>query len=381
MQNSVNDHYRSFFEECIDLFHSENERLKVRYDSNKNYSEKDLSDLISNSSPDDFIYAPEWYSQISDELEKVWGGRSPKGQSDLNEAYKLLAIKVSERDGGPLYFEEKDIIYLTGKMCDVDDRCEAYCKHRFTFFRPDLGAMNIGDDKEKTLNLRIDDACLKYEALFGANIATFCHLLRSVCKPSVGMLSRIILSRSLLELVLHTYYISRRIHAISLKIISLSAEKSIEELNVFKNQFIKGLFGNSTLNINSESPKPYNILTCMQIIESDAEMECTYEEVEKTYGILSDFSHPKFAMRSSVIGLGPAPGDYFSYELSVDQAFTGDGRSAEVFHHLLNSINISIKIISRSFDLKESTRIKLNEKNLQYRTSLQFNQITDNPRS
>jgi len=161
---------------------------------------------------------------------------------------------------------------------------------------------------------------------------------------------------------MHTFYLSRRINDISSRIKDFPADKSIRELEIFRNQFVKGLFGNSTLNVDPDGPKPYNILTCMQILKSDSGWDFTFEEIEKIYGILSDFAHPNFAMRSSVVGLGPAPGDYFSYEVFIDQAFAGDSRSPEIFHHLLNAIEISVQLINGAYGLKEVTREALNKK-------------------
>lgn len=375
----MNKLYSRFRDDCLDLFKSESERLKIDFDAEKDYDKWQLSDIISGGERD-LDKAQDWYALVSTELKELWGSGDPKDQKDLNEGYKLIATLISNKKGGPLHFNESDIESTIKNIVRVDQRCSEYCDQHFTFYRPQYGGMVVGEGGKNTINLRIDDAYLKYEAFFGASLSTFCHLLRNVCNPEVGFLSRMILSRSLLEVAIHNLFIIRKLNGIAKRVEKFGIEKSITEIELFKKQFLKGMFGTKSPEMGEGTPDPYHVFKCMDSLKKANVGKITYDKLFKFYEHLCDYTHPNYLMRTVLCEIGPAKGDYFSYQVFIDKSFEGKEKAPKIFHYLLNAINISAEIIETAFTEKEETRLLLNTKNLENKETFSFNKATGRPR-
>lgn len=382
--NSINeepleDLYRNFNTYCIELFEAENERLKVEFDESKNYDKWEISTLISNAERD-IDKTQEWLKLASSKLKELWGGGDTEDQNAINEGYKLIATLISERKGGPLQFDKTDINDLTKEIEKLDKRCQEYCDNRFTFFRPQYGNIVVGEEGSNTINLRIDDAYLKYEAFFGASLSTFCHLLRNVCNSDNGFLSRMILSRSLIEVAIHNLFIIRKLNSIANRIEKVNADKAIEEIELFKNHFLKGMFGTKSPELPDGTPDPYHIFTCLDALKKKDANGITHDDLKEFYEHLCDFTHPNFLMRNVMCEIGPAQGDYFSYQVFIDKSFEGKERAPRIFHYLLTALRYSIELIKVSFDEKEQTRQLLNKKNLENKGQFHYNKTTGTKR-
>jgi len=375
----MKDIYIKFQEDCLNLFKEEQERLKIDFDPTKQYSLEELSDLISYTERD-HNKIQEWLKYAGDQLRELWQDGDPPNQEGINEGYKLLATKISERKGGPLHFDESNIESIAKKANQFDERCENYCNQRFTFYRPEFGNKIVGEDGNNTINLRIDDAYLKYEAFFGASLSTFCHLLRNVCKSEIGFLSRMILSRALIEVSIHNLFVIRKLNGISNRIEKIEPDKAIEEIELFKNHFLRGMFGTKSPETSDEFPDPYNIFTCMDGFKKEPLGELTHEKLLHFYEHLCDYTHPNYLMRNVLSEVGPAKGDYFSYEVFIDKTFEGKQKAPQIFHYLLQAIDISIEILEASFVTKEETRKLLDKKNVSNKEKYQSNWITGRAR-
>lgn len=355
-------HYEIFKTESQELIASELERFKVDFDDAKDYTKEELSDVIVRAEKDHQKLSG-WLKDAGDQLREFWKGGDPPNQKAINEGYHLIQKMISERKGTKPSLTIEKIEEISEFAFEIDQRIEKYCSHRFTYYRPQFGEMEISGAKENTLNLRINDSFLKYEAFFAASSATFIHLLRNTCNTSVGLLSRLILSRSLIESAIHNIFIILKLNGIANRIKAKQTETSIEEIELFNNQFLKGMYGSKSPIAGSDAPIPYNILTCLECFKKSPIDFFTYEFLIEFYGHLCDFTHPNYLMRYTLSSIKPARGDYFSYEVEIDKSFEGKSKAPQLIETLINTISYSLILIDRSFQLIEETRELLNTKN------------------
>lgn len=374
----MKEHYKTFKKESLELIASELERLRVEFDEDKEYSKDELSELIVRAEKDHQKLS-EWLKEAGDQLRELWNGGDPPDQKAINDGYHLIQKSISARKGSKPEITIEKVEEISEFAFDIDNRVEKYCGHRFTYYRPQFGGMEISRALENTLNLRINDSFLKYEAFFAASSATFLHLLRNTCSTSVGLLSRLILSRSLFETAIHNYFIIFKLNAIAIRIKTKQTEKSIEEIELFNNQFLKGMYGSKSPVVGPEAPIPYNILTCIECLKKNPIAFLTYEFANEFYGHLCDFTHPNYLMRYALSNVEPAKGDYFSYEIVIDKSFEGKSKAPQLIETLLNTIYYSLILINESFQMIEETRELLNNKNQETfgdDSNKKFNMIT-----
>lgn len=348
-------HYLNFKESVYTLFSEEKERLKVEFEEGRDYTEMELSSIISLAEKD-LDKAGEWYKEVSKDLRKLWKGEgSPADQNDINEAYKLIATKISIRKGGPLNFKLEDIDALIELLIDFDSEFDKLLKQRFTFLKNQFAPLIVGLDGDTTINLRIDNATSKCRSFFGSSLASFLHILRSCTNPEIGLLSRLMLSRALFEIAIHNIYITRKLKRITNQIKGRSNAEAIEKLELFNNHFLRGMFGTKSPETDETFPNPFNILTCIQEVEKENIGQFDYETLNYFYAHLCDYAHPNYLMRNLICEVGPAKGDYFSYEVFVDKDATGNFNASQIFHYLLQSLNISINIFKQSSEEMKTT--------------------------
>jgi len=359
----MEEHYIKFRDSLYELFNLEKERLKVEFEEGKNYTESELSDIISYAEKD-LYKASEWFQEVSKDLRELWNGESSAAnQDELNAAYKLIATKISIRKGGPLKFEPKEIDNLTKLIIEFDKEFSTVLKCRFTFLRSQFSSKVVGLDGDTTINLRIEDAISKCWSFFGSSLASFIHLLRNCSNSNTGLLSRLILSRALFEIAIHNIYITRKLKRITIQIEGITDDKSIEKLELFNNHFLSGMFGSKSPETDGNFPNPFNILTCIKEIQKESIGEYNFEIINEFYSHLCDYAHPNYLMRNSICEVGPAKGDAFSYEVFIDKEATGDFNANKIFHYLLQAINYSVEIFKTSFDEMNETFDKLKEIN------------------
>jgi len=359
----MQEYYNKFKESLHKLYNEEEERLKVQFEEDKNYTEFDLSDLISYAERD-IDKAGDWYQEVSKDLRELWNGEgSPADQEEINKAYKLIATKISNRKGGPLNFEVKEIDELIDLLIDFDQEFSKVLKYKFTFLKSQFATKVVGLDGDTTINLRIDNATSKCWSFFGSSLASFVHLLRNCCNAEIGLLSRLILSRALFEIAIHNIFITRKLERITNQIEGISDEEAIQKLELFNNHFLRGMFGTKSPETDGSFPNPFNILTCIQEIEKRNIGEFDYETINDFYSHLCDYAHPNYLMRNLICEVGPAKGDYFSHEVFVDKEATGDFNASKIFHYLLEAINYSTKILKTSYEEMNVTFSKLKEIN------------------
>jgi len=370
--------YKAFLQESQEFLKQEIERLSYEFDPKKDYTENDLLNLFYGERHKDLIGAQIWNQLVTKTLTKRWGSLNPPNQQGINIAYLDLLKLKSSRKGTLPNFNTKDLEHLFELIKKIDKFSLHYCSQKITFLQPQYGMINIGDN-EATLIIRIDDTYLKCETFFSASLATFTHLLRNICNPKGGILSRIILSRTLLEVSIHNLFIIRKLHGIVYRIRNKEIAKSIKELNLFANQFSKGMFGSKSPQIEDNSPIPYNIMSCFECLKKKPVEHITYEYTINLYDHLCDFAHPNYLMRNMLMDIEAARGDYFSYELLIDKSFEGRIKGGEFFECLIESIKSSIFIIKQASKEKEQIRIILNEKAKKYKkvyNEFSFNDVT-----
>jgi len=90
--------------------------------------------------------------------------------------------------------------------------------------------------------------------------------------------------------------------------------------------------------------------------------------------------HPNYLMRDVLCEIGSARGDYFSYQVFIDEDFKGNRKAPQIFHYSMSAIDISIRIIETAFEEKEETRQLLNAKNLENKDGFKFNGVTGRER-
>lgn len=370
----MKEHYSKFKDSVYALFSEEEERLKIEFDEGRDYTEIELSSIIGLGERD-LDKAEEWYQEVSEELRELWKGQgSPENQNDINEAYKLIATKISIRKGGPLKFGIKEIDELIESIVDFDDEFDKILNQRFTFLKNQFASKIVGLDGDTTINLRIDNATSKCRSFFGSSLASFLHILRSCTTSEIGLLSRLMLSRALFEIAIHNIYITRKLKRITDQIKDKSDAEAIEKLELFNNHFLRGMFGTKSPETDAAFPNPFNILTCIQEVEKENIGAFDYETLNNFYAHLCDYAHPNYLMRNLICEIGPAKGDYFSYEVFVDKEATGNFNASRMFHYLLQSLNYSIRIFKQSSEEMKITFTELqkinDEKGKAYREKL-----------
>jgi len=347
----MDKHYLNFKESVYALFSEEKERLKVEFEEGRDYTEMELSSIISSITlaEEDPDKAGEWIKEVLRELRELWKGEgSPADQNEINEAYKLIATKISIRKGGPINFKLEDIDALIELLIDFDSEFDKLLKQRFRFLKNQFASRIVGLDGDTTINLRINNATSKCWSFFGSSLASFLHMLRSCTNPEIGLLSRLMLSRALFEIAIHNIYIIRKLKRITNQIKGKSDAEAIEKLELFNNHFLRGMFGSKSPETGEAFPNPFNILTCIQEVEKENIGEFDFKTLNDFYSHLCDYAHPNYLMRNLICEVGPAKGDYFSYEVFVDKNATGNFNASRMFHYLLQSLNISIKTFKKS---------------------------------
>lgn len=367
--------YKKFETEALGLLVEEEQRLSLNFSFEKDYSEEELSDLIV-SVEKDIDKLAIWLDEVKWRLRALWNAGNPPNQEYLNTAYFMLSSVICERNGGPLDINQQRIKKLIKDISDLDDKCTSFCRRRFMFFKPRFGEKVV---PKNTINLRIDDTFLKFQAFFAASLSSFIHLSRNVCDSRSGFLSRMILARSLLEVAIHNLFVVRKLHKIAKGIGNENEGKSIESLERFRNVFYRGMFGTTSPLISGSDDKPFNILTCLQFLEKETIDNLPYITLSQTYEHLCDFTHPNLLMRNALSEVVSAKGDVFCDEVLIDIAHTGAEKSPQNLKYLIYALECCVVVMKTAF--LETTQIRklLNEKNLLNKENGQFNAVTSNP--
>lgn len=364
--------YENFKSDALSLLSQEAERLSLDFNFEKDYSKEELSELLV-SPEKDIEKLRIWLDEVKWRLRALWNGGDPPNQDALNTAYFMLSTLICERKGGPLAIDEQKIKALSVDLSDIDKRCAIFCRQRFTFYKPRYGEKVV---PKNTINLRIDDTFLKFRAFFAASISSFIHILRNVCDADVGFLSRMILSRSLLEVAIHNLFVVRKLHSIAKQIGNENENRSIEILERFRNVFYRGMFGTTSPLEPTSTDKPYNILTCLQFLEKEPINDLPYKKLSENYEHLCDFTHPNLLMRRSLSDIVSAKGDVFCDEVLIDITHKGKSKSPENLKHLVTSLECCVILMNTAFTEKAQLRQLLDEKSLSNKDEHHFNKVT-----
>ena len=377
----LNKIYEEFESDALSLYETETTRISLKFDPAANYTQDQLMDAMREFAGNDIESTGERYTHLSTILPDTVG-QNPT-QDELNKMYRLVQeeIQRQERDG-PLYGID-DIKRVANSAKELDEIISSYLSETFTFYKPRFSKIEFENDPGSSLNLLINDSYLKFECFIGTSLATLGHVLREVCNPRQGFLSRVILARTLFEIALHQLFLVRKLLSLTVRVKSKEIRTSYDEFLSFGNLFARGMYGSKSpyRQNHTNSADPYNIRTCIECLKNPAG-ELTIEEAKDFYGHLCDFAHPNLGMRSLLFELQQSKGDYFSTEVKIDRSLECRQHVAYQNDVILHCVEIVHTLISCALREKETVRENMNDKNIQTfgEGNIRFNSITSRKR-
>lgn len=254
----------------------------------------------------------------------------------------------------------------------TDDKISRFCEGKFTFLRPNFGNKSVGSN---TVNLRIDDAYLRLEAIVALNLATANHLLRESCNPKTSFLLRLIAARTLLEVLFACLYVVSILKKLAVDIEHSNDLDVVNKIEEKRDLLSRAMLGSRSPYTSDEFPNGIHIDDCRRYLKKMNTID-NFEDLENLYDHLCDYTHPNYSMKSIFSEVLPASGDNFSYEIKIDPTFSGIEKSQAHFHHLMNSLEFSAGLVDRILEDKELAKAAFNRRNVKNKNKYAFNSVT-----
>lgn len=263
----------------------------------------------------DYTLSSDWSKKVIASLNRFRGkAEDDFSVEDTDQMFEILSELILEKRGGlPKYFIQSTRS-VSIRAAELDVSFSDFLNGRFAIHKPNYGAVKYVEAPNMDMRLRGVDTSEKFTAFTAVSIATYLHTQRFVCNPDNGFLSRLIIARAMIETMSQNRYVSLRLLALCKRIENWGVGKAATELDQFRKQFFKAMYGSRSSRFNTDFD-PYNSMTCIEKLP-DLEL-WSADAVLEFYEHLCDYTHPNFGMRSVLFGEHPTRAGYFHNEIVI----------------------------------------------------------------
>lgn len=344
------------------LYEIQEKIISVQHDASLDYSETDIHDALS-VCMSAAIESGEDLTKLSHDLELIQEQCKTNHSIDLNLFHEKIQTYTALKKGKSLLYKPDELRSIIDEINSIDERIVQFSQRRLHFFKPQFSQVRYSDRDSSNVSLLIHDTQMKLACFMGASFASSLHLIRDNTNLHTGFLSRVILSRSLLESCVHQLFVLRKINKLLSRIRNSEPKKTASELDLIPSLLQKSMYGTASPIHDTDQTVPgHHINKCIGTLDEPVN-RISKHIFEEHYAHLCDFTHPNLGMRALMLDILPnAPGDYFCSAVKIAPDFGFSCKDPTQSDLLIRSLYMASTLLTESFNIYRDVQSQLTEK-------------------